>query len=144
MFKKIVTVAYFALVLSACNQDAEKVQEMEKEVMDIHDEVMPRMGTINTLQKGLRSRIALLDSLQQEGVASNTQAGQRLKALELKLELTTADSLMMDWMHGYQGDSARALPSPAALEYFRREKDKIQSVKERTDKSIEAAKEFLK
>lgn len=144
MFKKIVTVACLALVLSACNQDGEKVQEMEKEVMAIHDEVMPRMGTINTLQKSLRSRISSLDSLQQEGVVSNTQAGQRLKALELKLELTTADSLMMDWMYTYRGDSAKALPGPAAMEYFRLEKDKIQLVKERTDKSIEATKEFLK
>ncbi len=144
MFKRIVIIACFALVLAACNQNAEKVQELEKEVMDIHDEVMPRMGTINTLQKSLRSRITALDSLQQEGVASNTQAGQRLKALELRQELTTADSLMMDWMYAYRGDSAKALPGPAAMEYFRLEKDKIQLVRERTDKSIEAAKEFLK
>lgn len=133
-----------ALVITACNQDAEKVQEMENEVMAIHDEVMPSMGTINTLQKNLRSRVTALDSLQQEGVASTTEAGQRLKALELQQELTVADSLMMEWMYAYRGDSAKALPSAKALEYFRLEKDKIQVVKERTNKSIEAAKDFLK
>ncbi len=144
MFKKIALAVCFATAFYACNQDADKVQETENEVMEIHDEVMPQISTINTLQKDLRARIAQLDSLQQEGVASTTQAEQRLKALELNQELTTADSLMMDWMYTYRGDSAKALPTGDALVYFRLEKEKILSVKERTDKSIEAAKAFLK
>ena len=130
--------------LAACNQDGERVKETEDEVMSIHDEVMPKMQDIMNLQKKLSAKMVELDSLQQEGVSSNTLAEQRVKALDLSRELTTADSLMMDWMHEYRGDSARALPTGDALVYFRLEKDKILDVQKRTNQSVEAAREFLK
>ena len=133
-----------SLTLTACNQNDERVEETEEEVLAIHDEVMPKLNDINALKKQLSAKITELDSLQQEGVSSTTLAEQRMKALELSQELTTADSLMMDWMHQYRGDSAKALPAGDALVYFRIEKDKILDVQKRTNQSLEAAREFLK
>ena len=51
---------------------------------------------------------------------------------------------MMEWMYQYDGDSAKALPSDQALAYFRKEKERIEEVKEKTDKSIQEAQAFLK
>ncbi len=132
------------LSLSACNQGGERVKETEDEVMAIHDEVMPKMQDIMNLKKKLSAKLLELDSLQQEGVSSNTLAEQRVKALDLSRDLTMADSLMMDWMYQYRGDSAKALPAGDALGYFRLEKDKILGVQKRTNQSVEAAREFLK
>ncbi len=131
-------------VLTACNQDGERVEETEDEVMAIHDEVMPKMQEIMNLKKQLSAKLLELDSLQQEGVSSTTLAEQKMKALELSGELTTADSLMMEWMYQYRSDSAKALPAGDALVYFRLEKDKIIDVQKRTNQSLEAAREFLK
>ena len=133
-----------AFTLTACNQDGERVRETEDEVMAVHDQVMPKMQDIMNLKKKLSAKLLELDSLQQEGVSSTTLAEQRVKALDLSRDLTTADSLMMDWMHEYRGDSARALPAGDALVYFRLEKDKILGVQKRTNQSVEAAREFLK
>lgn len=130
--------------LTACNQGGERVKETEDEVMAIHDEVMPKMQDIMNLKKKLSAKLLELDSLQQEGVSSNTLAEQRVKALDLSRDLTMADSLMMDWMYQYRGDSAKALPAGDALGYFRLEKDKILGVQKRTNQSVEAAREFLK
>ncbi len=133
-----------AFTFSACNQGADQVAELEKEVLDIHDQVMPRMGEIMALKKGLTQKIAQLDSLQQEGASSTTLAQERQQALDLTTRLSRADSLMMGWMYDYKGDSVKALPAGEALEYFRLEKDKIAHVQEVTTSSIQEAREFLK
>ena len=130
--------------VTACNQDGERVQETEDEVMAIHDEVMPKMQEIMNLKKQLSAKLLELDSLQQEGVSSTTLAEQKMKLLEISQDLGMADSLMMDWMYQYRGDSAKALPAPDALVYFRLEKDKMLDVQKRTNQSLEAAREFLK
>lgn len=133
-----------SLVAIACNQDADQVKQAEEEVMAIHDEVMPRMEDIMNLKKQLTNKMMQLDSLQQEGISSNTLAEQRVKAYELSHQLSAADSLMMEWMYQYRGDSAKALPSDAALSYFMSEKEKINQVKAETNKSIQETKDFLK
>ncbi|GHB77514.1 viral A-type inclusion protein [Persicitalea jodogahamensis] len=134
----------FIVSLAACNKSAEQVKEIEEEVMAIHDQVMPKMSDIMSLKKQLSAKMVELDSLQQEGVSSTTLAEQKMKAMELSQELTTADSLMMEWMYQYRGDSAKALPAGDALVYFRLEKDKITDVQKRTNQSLEAARDFLK
>lgn len=129
---------------SACNQKGDQVADLEKEVLGIHDEVMPKMGEIMALKKGLSQRIAKLDSMQQEGASSTTLAQERQQALDLSSRLSRADSLMMGWMYEYKGDSAKALPAGQALEYFRLEKEKMVTVQEVTTTSIQEAREFLK
>lgn len=133
-----------AFALTSCDQNADRVQEMEKEVMDIHDAVMPKMGEIMALKKGLTKKIAQLDSMQQEGASSSTLAQERQQAMDISARLSRADSLMMDWMYQYRGDSAKALPASEALEYFKVEKEKMVNVQENTNKSTQEAREFLK
>jgi hypothetical protein len=144
MTGRIIIFLLTAIAFSACDQNADRVKELEKEVMDIHDEVMPKMGEIMALKKGLTQKVAQLDSMQQEGASSTTLAQERQQALDLASRLSRADSLMMGWMYDYKGDSAKALPPAEALEYFRIEKDKIIGVQEATTKSIQEARDFLK
>ena len=144
MTGRILAFLLIAFAFYSCNQKADGVAELEKEVMDIHDEVMPKMGEIMALKKGLNKKIAQLDSMQQEGASSTTLAQERQQALDLTSRLSRADSLMMGWMYDYKGDSAKALATGKALEYFRLEKEKIKSVQEATTKSIQEAREFLK
>jgi hypothetical protein len=143
-----ITIYYCLLALLAgtlaCSQEEDKVQVLEKEVLAIHDEVMPKMDDIMLLKRQLSVKLKELDSLQQEGVSSNTLAEQRLKMYDLTRQLTQADSLMMEWMYQYRGDSAKALAIPEAIGYFENEKEKINRVKAQTTRSIQQTKEFLK
>lgn len=134
-----------AVFVFSCGKQTDKVSELEDEVLAIHDEVMPKSDALMTLDEKLSIKLKSLDSLEQEGVSSNNTAEQRIKALELKARLLEADSLMMDWMHGYnKSDSVKLIGGQVALDYFESEKSKILSVKDRTLKSIEEASEFLK
>ncbi len=133
------------LAFTACSQVEKKDYEvLDGEILDIHDEVMPKLEDLNHYTEEIRARIVQLDSLQQEGVSSNTFAEQRLKANDLLTKLQVADSLMWDWMRAYEADSAKALADPEeTLKYFRDEKAKILDVKEKTESSIKEAQSFL-
>lgn len=130
-------------LLFSCNKDADRVLELESEVMQIHDDVMPQMDDIMTLKSKLSKKIMRMDSLQNEGVAGNNLAEERMKATEINQKLNESDKLMMDWMHSYRGDSAKKLKSADAIIYFESQKSKIIEVKEITSKTIQEAKSFL-
>jgi chemotaxis response regulator CheB len=140
----ILTIA-FLITLCGCSKEGKKdaVSDLEAEVMTIHDEVMPQMDAIMTLKSKLSKKIQSMDSLQNEGISSNTLAEQRIKAADLNQKLNESDKLMMTWMHEYRGDSAKKLKSEEAVSYFEKEKEKILLVKQTTIKSIQEAKTFL-
>jgi hypothetical protein len=142
MSTKLLSALCFIGVLG-CTQQPDQVAELEKEVLSIHDEVMPKMDDIMELKRELKYKMTALDSLQQEGMSSSNLAEERMRASDLNRQLVVADSLMMEWMYHYRGDSAKALPKEQALQYFGAEKEKINDVKSRTLKSIEEAKGFL-
>jgi hypothetical protein len=132
-------------ILGSCSKEAQrdKVSDLEAEVMTIHDEVMPQMDEIMTLKSQLSKKIQSMDSLQNEGISSNTIAEERIKAVDLNQKLNESDKLMMGWMHAYRGDSAKKLSPENATAYFEQEKEKILQVKQVTIKSIQEAKTFL-
>jgi len=139
-----------ALIASACllfgcstSEKNDTLNSLDAEILEIHDEVMPKLEDINHYSEEIRSKMAQLDSLQQEGISSNTVAEQRLKANDILARLQEADSLMWVWMRAYEADSARALNEAAALRYFENEKEKILVVKEKTESSIREAQSFL-
>jgi hypothetical protein len=98
-------------LVSACqNEEQAKVEKLEKEVMMIHDAVMPKMGELVTLEGSISKKITHLDSLLQI-TPNDTALQQSLKqSLTLASQLKKADEGMMDWMHKYKGDSLKKLP----------------------------------
>lgn len=136
--------AIISLVGCTTSSKNEAVAALDAEILHIHDEVMPQLEDLNHYAGEIRSKIVQLDSLQQEGVSSNTHAEQRLKANDLLARLQEADSLMWAWMRGYEADSAKALADEAAtMRYFENEKQKILTVQEKTENSIREAQSFL-
>lgn len=134
-----------ALAFTSCSSgQTDDYSTIDAEILEIHDEVMPRLEDVNHYSEELRSKINQLDSLQQEGVSSSTFAEQRLKATDILKKLQVADSLMWEWMRNYEADSAKALPNSEDIaRYFENEKAKILDVKEKTESSIREAQEFL-
>ena len=132
-------------LFSACNSGEDDVKETENEVFAIHDEVMPKIDDIMKLKKKLKQRIALLDSLKATGSATAAVRTdeEREQASRLSRSLIVADSLMMDWMSHYNGDTLAKLSSDDALLYLGAQKDQITDVKTKVNTSIEQAKQFL-
>lgn len=97
---KLLLIAVFG-VLAACGKSGKDVpaddlvaentnQVLYNEAMDIHDEVMPKMGNLMSLKRKLK------DTLDTPGL---TEAQQNDFKSRVQL-LDSAQKFMMDWMHG--------------------------------------------
>ncbi|MFN8349751.1 MAG: viral A-type inclusion protein [Spirosomataceae bacterium] len=133
------------VLVSACqNEEQAKVETLEKEVMMIHDAVMPKMGELVALEGSISKKITHLDSLLQI-TPNDTTLRQSLKqSLQLASQLRKADEDMMNWMHEYKGDSLKKLPTPQAIQGFTQEKIIVEQVSDDMLKSIEQTQNFLK
>jgi hypothetical protein len=88
MNSKLLFLSFFIVILSCkTDQKENSAQSKMEQVMAVHDEVMPKMGTINKL-------IAELKPL-----ADSTEAGNKYQtAME---DLQGAHRSMMNWMQGF-------------------------------------------
>ncbi len=126
-------VALLALALFACggpstnnrpgetNGDATDPNKvLYDRVMDIHDEVMPKMQDIEALKKKLKDRIAATPDM---------VADEREKLERRIANLDSVGNMMMDWMHKFS-PLPDSLGAEAAREYFESEMEKIKQVRD--------------
>ncbi len=141
--KNIIIAFGIVLFASACSEDKGSVEQTEKEVFVIHDEVMPKMGQLMELKTGLSKEISAIDSLVK--ITPNDSLQKRKEeALALSVALTEADQGMMNWMHDYNGDSLKALSGEEAVKAMNAEKTKISAVRDKMLESLAKAEQFLK
>jgi regulator of replication initiation timing len=105
-------------------------QALYDQVMDIHDEVMPKMEDIYTLKKKLQDQIA----------ATPDMVVEEKQALEKRIaRLDSVGNLMMDWMHKFS-PVPDTVGQEAAREYLESEMEKIRKVREAMLEAIESEK----
>jgi hypothetical protein len=107
-------------------------QALYDQVMDIHNDVMPKSDEIYQLKK----------ELQEKAGVTNLAADKKKQLDQIITELDSADHLMMDWMHKF-----KPLPDSAnqelAREYLENEMERIKTVRELINGSLQKAKEAL-
>ena len=108
-------------------------QALYDQVMDIHDDVMPKSDEIYQLKKEIKERIAS---------TTNLESNKKKQLEQIVAELDSADHSMMDWMHKF-----KPLPDSAnqelAREYLENEMERIKNVRELINGSLQKAKEEL-
>mgnify|MGYP003635111070 FL=1 len=137
--KKLFTLLTIVGLLSvtSCKESkkAEETSRMEQ-VMDIHNEVMPKMGTLGKLVGQLKP---MADSLGAESIEA--------KAMK---DLQQANKSMMDWMQGFGNrfDPEEIMNGKELSEekeqWLKEEEVKVKKVKEDINSSIQRAEEILK
>ncbi|MDO6471172.1 hypothetical protein [Maribacter sp. 1_MG-2023] len=131
------TLTVATLITFTSCKETKKTEEPSKmeNVMSIHDEVMPKMGTLGKLVGQLKP---MADSLGAESVEA--------KAIK---DLQEANRSMMDWMQGFgdRFDSEEIMDgkelSDEKKQWLKEEEEKVQQVKENINSSIERAEEIL-
>jgi hypothetical protein len=99
-------------------------------VMDVHDEVMPRMGEIITLTEALKEKVAKTPDM---------PAGKK-KEIETTVEsLDKASEGMMDWMHKFSPET-NAATTESKRAYLKDEMVKVERVKADMLAAIEKGK----
>lgn len=131
-------VACFAFLVS-CGPNKQKLQDnLAKEVIAVHDEVMPKMGELTKLRRELK------DSVNHWTADSTVNHSVQIqKATDLIADLDAADKGMMDWMHEYNGGQG-IYDHEEIMKYLNEEMVKITAVKEQMNGAIEASKIYLK
>jgi hypothetical protein len=119
-----------SLLLVACNSSINKAEQIDKEVMQKHDEAMAKSGYVLSLKRKINNK---LDSV------SNSLLKDSLRVISVKLY--TADRLMLDWMHQYQTPNYEI---DTAVTYLNLQLEKINKVHSITFESIKAAEAILK
>ncbi len=128
-----------ALLLFSCgNQDQKREEELYRQVMDTHDEVMTQMGEVMRLEKQLNDNI---DQLKTEDSTENKEP--RIEYLTtLKNNLTEANEAMMQWMREFNNDMDE-MSHEEKMNYLQQENEKIVSVEEKVTTAIDNAKEAI-
>lgn len=104
-------------------------EELYKEVMVIHDEIMPAMSDIMSLNKKIKS-------------VQKTNPEEADKITELTGILESASEGMMNWMRNFNPKIENMTPEEAAR-YLEDEKKKITAVKQDMEAAIEKANKFV-
>jgi HEPN domain-containing protein len=116
---------------SAAAMDDSPNQALYDQVMDVHDEVMPKMDDIMKLKRELQDKIA----------NSPDMVVERKEQLEQVIaNLDSASNAMMSWMHEFN-PLPDSVDQEKAREYLESEMEQIRKVKTLTLESIEKAKE---
>jgi hypothetical protein len=117
------------IFLFSCGNKPNKVVEnLETEVIAIHDEVMPKTNDIYHLKKTLRSKLA------------ETQDSTAI--LNLIHQLEAADEVMMVWMDQYK-HADMTKDTTYNMAYLREQREKIIQVKDEMLSAIQKTKDFL-
>ncbi|WP_299531005.1 hypothetical protein [Ulvibacterium sp.] len=128
--RKIILLLTVLVSAISCKEDK------MKKVMAIHDEVMPKMGTISKLVAELKPKV------------DSTEIGMEYgKAMK---DLQASHQSMMDWMRGFgdRFDSEEILKGKALTKqkqkWLDEEEVKVKALQEEINSSIERAEAILK
>jgi C4-type Zn-finger protein len=130
--KKTLALLTLFLVFACVKKD--NGEALVNEVLNIHDEVMPKIGEVMSLRKKVLDKV--------EGSTNPDE----LRDIALSLE--EAQQGMMLWMNDWSKNSAPFIKNEATEEekmnYLNAEKERVTKVKEDINNSIAKAKEALK
>lgn len=110
--------------------ETEKVAALRKEVIAVHDEVMPLMTDIYQLKTMLKQKVA----------DANITSEARRRADSIFVQLDSADRGMREWMRAFSRVNTAGIPETEALNTLNAELEKIKKVKNDMIRSVEAAK----
>jgi hypothetical protein len=145
--KNLKTLGFAALLLlAACTKQTDHNQDnhdsasnespnqaLYDQVMDVHDEVMPKMDEIMKLKRSLQDQIANSPDL----VLERKEQLERVIA-----NLDSANNAMMNWMHEFN-PLPDSVDQEKAREYLESEMERIRKVKTTMLESIDKAKEEI-
>ena len=127
------------LFIFSCKEEKKDTSSIERsqmqQVMDIHDEVMPKMGTLGSLARKMK------------GKADTTAIG--LKYSTAQQDLEAAHTEMMDWMTGFSErfDSNEIMKGKPLTEqkqqWLNEEEAKVKALREHINNSIAKAETLL-
>ena len=124
---------FLVLSLLSCQKDNTEV--LHNEIMDIHDEVMPKTSEIGYLYLAIREKV---DSI------ATISTDQKMELLKLADDLEKAEDEMMIWMNDYipPHKMKSSKNNNRILDYLQEQKKIISNIKVHTNASLALGKKW--
>lgn len=126
------------LMLTSCADENKKlVNDLHQKVMDVHDEVMPKMGALMKYKKDLKTKV---EELTTTGLEENKD-----KIVELTEAIEALDNShedMMSWMREFDNDFEGKVHEDV-MEYLNDQMNKIEGVGKATNEAIKRAEALM-
>lgn len=140
-YKLSLFIAVLFVFLFACTSESKKEKEPElseremlyKEVMEIHDAVMPKMSDINRVKRKLK------DHLEEDAINDDSLKSKMNANID---ELIAAENSMMDWMKDFKAPK-KDDPDQQVIDYLNEEKIKISRVSDQMLSSLENSTKLM-
>ena len=136
------SILILTIIITGCGLNQEEKnkklqQDLYDEVMVIHDEVMPKISNILSLEKDLEGGITELDSL-------DPNYSEQVKILKNQIaRLQQADESMMQWMRNFEVNQ-EGWPHDSIMSYLSKEKERISEVRDQMLGAIKGAEDLVK
>jgi hypothetical protein len=132
-----------ALVGSACSNSGgqsagDELTTKFKEVMVVHDLVMPRMQEVRKLNKALDALRSEAESDSSKSVLSLDEINAAADSLEI------IEAEMMEWMHTFEADQSPETSDQERLKYLEERKLAMERVGEHFERNIQFVEELVK
>ncbi|MCK5705281.1 MAG: hypothetical protein KAI29_29225 [Cyclobacteriaceae bacterium] len=122
------------LMFASCENAKDRLY---KQVMAVHDEIMPKMGAIMKYKKQLNKKI---DTLIEEGNDAN--ADKIAELTQAIADLDNSHEEMMNWMREFDNDF-EGMVNEEVMEYLNNQKDKIENVGKVANSALSNAEKIL-
>jgi len=142
--KIVAVICFFLLLLGSCTSnerskvtnDESELDILYSEVMEIHDNVMPKMSDINNSKDQINE---ILSSNQQQQLTE-----EQIQEMKIALSLLKeAEDAMWDWMHSFSDMYGQMKTEKEKELFLTKEKESISKVRDLMEESIENAKQFI-
>lgn len=128
MAQKFMSFLLIMLILVSCNQAEQKLsQELNDQVMQLHDQLMGKTEDVLKLKRRLDSLSTGKDSVNVNKIIAS---------------LNKADESMMDWMHHFSLDSLEKMDVSNKIGYLKNQLEALKNLEKSTDSSVHAAKTY--
>lgn len=137
MAKYLFLLSFILVVFTSCNSDKKEQQALFDQVMLVHDEVMPEMGSLRALSSELSQKA---DSLAQDSLVDNTSQVNEMRTLSKNLK--DANESMMEWMRQFE-QVEEGTPHGEVIQYLTEQHKSIQKVRDDMLNSKSEAEKYL-
>jgi len=117
----IIFICLYVLMLGCTTEKKDPNDELRREVIEIHDEVMPLMGNL----KSLKTKVLEKSSLISQSTSPDPDKIQNLN--QLATELDSAFEGMFVWMRQFKSDY-EGMSSDEINRYLLEQKEKVEKV----------------
>jgi hypothetical protein len=125
-----------AILLVACEEKPKETDLLYNKVMEVHDEIMPKMGDIMKLKKQLKEKLAGLDTATEIDRAKIDEIERAIA------DLDNSHEEMMGWMRQFDRDF-EGMVNEEILKYLNDQKGRIEKVGQVTNAALQNAQEQL-